>query len=100
MQFGIQVDRDTKDIVRNLQRKQRKLLASNFLGKVLINLLKILFNVENVEQLRKKYPHEKYDAVADETYPSIRGAKKKLREENKIRKWNGEKTKHCQIAFA
>ena len=101
MQFGIQVDRDTvKRYCQKFGRRAKKIAGIEFLGEsVGINLLKILFNVENVEQLRKKYPDEKYDAVADETYPSIRGAKKKMKEENGIRKWNGKKIKRHPDGF-
>jgi hypothetical protein len=34
-----------------------------------VNILKILFGVDDVEELRKQYSQAKYDAVMDETYP-------------------------------
>jgi hypothetical protein len=49
-----------------------------------------MFDVDNVQELRGKYPNELYDSVADETYPRIKGEKKRFDEENKIRKMNRE----------
>ena len=41
-----------------------------------------MFDVDNVQELRGKYPNELYDGVADETYPRIKGEKKRFDEEN------------------
>jgi len=92
LELGIQVDRDT---VRNyaiiFQDKVKKYAGMSVLGKTLgINLLKIMFDVEDTKELKKIYPHKKYDGLADETYPSIKGAKKKFKEENRERKLEGK----------
>ena len=94
MNFGIQVDRDTvKNYSIKFNIKARKIAGIGMFGvNVGVNILKLLFGVENVEQLREEYPEEVYDGVADETYPPIRGAKKKMKQENRIRKWKKEKT--------
>jgi hypothetical protein len=41
-------------------------------------IIKILFGVESVQELRKIHPNPKYDGVMDETYPTVKGAKKAL----------------------
>jgi hypothetical protein len=38
-------------------------------AKIRINILKLLFDVENVKELKEKYPKAKYGSVVDETYP-------------------------------
>jgi len=88
IEMGIQVDRDT---VRNYSirfaEKMSKFAGMEcFDNQVGINLLKAMFDVDNVNELREKHPNELYDGVADETYPRIKGAKKMFDEENKIRK--------------
>jgi len=92
LEHGIQIDRDT---VRNWTIKFgdriKKYAGLRIFDEVAgINLLKVMFDVENVEELKKRFPHEKYDGVADETYPTIKGAKKKFKEINKERKLRGE----------
>jgi hypothetical protein len=69
LEIGIQIDRDT---VRNYAMKFESKIKEYasikcFDNDVGINLLKVMFDVDNVNELRKKYPHEKYDGVADET---------------------------------
>lgn len=90
--YGIQVDEDTcKNYAIKFQEKARKYAKISVLGKdVGINLLKVMFDVENAKELKKKYPHKKLDSVSDETYPTIKGAKKKFEEINKWRKLRGE----------
>ncbi len=92
LEMGIQIDRDT---VRNYAIKFESKIKEYasikcFDNDVGINLLKVMFDVNNIKELRKKYPHEKYDGVADETYPAIKGSKKRFKEENRIRKINKE----------
>lgn len=92
LELGIQVDRDT---VRNyailFEEKVKKYAGMKLFDEVVgINFLKVMFDVENVKELKKKYPEEKYDGVADETYPTIKGAKKKFKEINRERKLRGE----------
>lgn len=92
LEMGIQVDRDT---VRNysikFESKMKKFAGIKcFDNEIGINLLKVMFDVDNVKDLREKYPNELYDGVADETYPRIKGEKKRFDEENKERKMNRE----------
>jgi rubredoxin len=93
MQYGIQVDKDT---IRNYAMRFRD-RAMDYAGipvmddaKIGVNVLKILFDVENVEELRKRYPG-KYDALMDETYPRAKGAKKALVEQRYAKRVTGER---------
>lgn len=92
LELGIQIDRDTvKNYVTKFGEKCKKYASIRvFDTPVGINLLKIMFDVENVNGLKKKFPHEKYDGAADETYPRIKGAKKEFEEKNKERKLEGK----------
>jgi hypothetical protein len=92
LELGIQADRDT---VRNyaliFQKKIKQYAGMKIFDKTLgINLLKVMFDVEDVKELKRKYPHKKYDGLADETFPSIKGAKKKFKEINRERKLEGK----------
>lgn len=95
MAYGIQVDGDTV----NNYAKRFKDVAESISGlkmcgeNIGINMVKILFNVKNVKELKDKYGIKKAESVSDETYPAKKGAKKKLREENMILKQNGERPK-------
>jgi len=53
-------------------------------------VLKILFGVDDVEELREQYPQAKYDAVMDETYPRVKGSKKAIAEERYAKRMSGE----------
>jgi hypothetical protein len=92
LEHGIQLDRDTvRNYNHHFEDKVKKYAGLKILDELAgVNLLKLMFNVDNVSELRKKYPHEKYDGVADETYPAIKGAKKKFKEINKERKLEGK----------
>ena len=88
LELGIQIDRDS---IRNYAIKFKEKINEYASIKLFeqdagINFLKVLFEVNNVKELRRKYPHKKYDAVADETYPAIRSEKKKFKEINQQRK--------------
>ncbi len=94
--LGIQVDRDTiKNYSKIFYERAEKYAGLSLLGANLaINVLKILTGAENVEQLREKLPEvEKgiIPGIADETYPTRKGAKKKQKEENRKRKREGKK---------
>jgi len=93
LELGIQVDRDTiRNYAVKFEGKIKNYAGMKLFDKVAgINLLKVMFDVENVKELKKKFPHKKFDGVADETYPTIKGAKKKFDEINKERKLRGEK---------
>lgn len=92
LDLGIQVDRDTiKNYSLRFEDKIKKYAGMKLFDEVAgVNLLKVMFDVENVKEMRKKFPHEKYDGVADETYPTIKGGKKKFKEINKERKIKGQ----------
>lgn len=92
LENGIQVDRDTiRNYCLKFKAKIEKYAGMELFDKTIgVNLLKVMFDVENVKELRKRFPHKKYDGVADETYPTIKGAKKKFKEINKQRKLEGK----------
>lgn len=92
LEMGIQIDRDTvRNYAIKFERKMRKFAGMKcFDNEIGINLLKAMFDVDNVKELKEKHPNELYDGVADETYPRIKGEKKRFDEENKIRKMNKE----------
>lgn len=96
LQFGIQVDRDTvKRYVKLFGQKAEELAGIGGLGEhVGVNILKLLFGANTVAELREAFPEGTFDAVADETYPAMRGAKKKMRRENKLRTWRGDTPQH------
>lgn len=95
MELGIQVDRGTiENYCKLFWERAEKYAGLSFLGAGLaINVLKILTGVENVEKLREKFPGlgEVVAGVADETYPTKKGAKKRHREENKKREREGKR---------
>lgn len=92
LELGIQVDRDTvRNYTLNFQEKVKQHAGMKIFDKTLgINMLKIMFDVEDVKELKRKYPHKKYDGLADETFPSIKGAKKKFKDANRERKMEGK----------
>jgi len=88
MEFGIQVDRDTiKRYVKLFKKRALDKVGIKFAGMSIgVNILQLLFDEPTVKNLRQKYPDKRFDAVADETYPAVKGAKKELRNENKKKK--------------
>lgn len=92
LELGIQADRDTvRNYALRFQKKIKQYAGMKIFDRTLgINLLKVMFDVENVKELKIKYPHKKYDGLADETFPSIKGAKKKFKEINRERKLEGK----------
>ena len=93
MLYGIQVDGDTvKNYAIRFKKRVESIAGLKFCGENIgINFLKILFDVRDVKELKKKFKLNKVENVSDETYPTKKGAKKKLREENAKRKQKGEK---------
>lgn len=91
-QFGIQVDRDTvKRYVKLFGQKAEELAGIGGMGEhVGVNMLKLLFRADNVAELREAFPEKMFDAVADETYPAMRGAKTEMQRENRRKKWHDE----------
>ena len=92
LELGVQADRDTvRNYALKFQEKIKQHAGMKIFGKTLgINLLKVMFDVEDVKELKRKYPHKKYDGLADETFPSIKGAKKRFKEINRERKLEGK----------
>jgi hypothetical protein len=54
--------------------KKAGILMMDDSAKVGINILKMLFDVEDVKELKEKYPKAKYDSVMHGTYPTKTGA--------------------------
>ncbi len=101
MNYGIQVDRDT---IRNYAIRFRD-RASKYAGipvmddaRIGLNVLKILFGVDTVEELRERYPG-KYDGLVDETYPRVKGAKKALAEQRYVKRATGERQPRFPDSF-
>jgi hypothetical protein len=92
LEYGIQVDEDTcKNYAKKFQDKVKKHAKITIFEKdVGINMIKVMFGVKDAKQLKSKYPHKKFDSVSDETYPTIKGAKKKFDEINRWRKLRGQ----------
>jgi hypothetical protein len=102
LNYGIQVDRDTVRIYAILFRKRAKKFAGIPVmddATIGVNVLKILFGVDDVEELRKQYPQVKYDAVMDETYPRVKGAKSSLAEERYAKTVTGERQSRFPRSF-
>jgi hypothetical protein len=94
MQYGVQVDRDTvKNYALRFRDKATKRAGIPVMddAKIGVNILKMLFDVENVKELKEKYPKAKYDSVMDETYPRKKGAKSALSKQKYNKSVTGEK---------
>jgi hypothetical protein len=81
--MGLQVDRDTVlNYIRLLADKSKEFapLIKNG-GLYGVNLLKILFGVNDVEELKKKFPEVSAESLSDEAYLRKKGALKKILEE-------------------
>ncbi|NCS71614.1 MAG: hypothetical protein GW780_05660, partial [Candidatus Aenigmarchaeota archaeon] len=102
LNFGLQIDRDSvKNYSKMFKDRVSKLAGIKMFDEDIgVNLLKLFFNVNNVQELKKKYPQLKsIESGSDETYPRKKGAKKALKEENKIRKVLGEEEKKYPNGF-
>lgn len=107
--FGIQLDKITIALYCEIFKNKVKEMAGIKMfdtgdesqkNVMAVNFMKLFFNVNNVKELREKHPEIKgLEGVADETYEAKKGAKKKLREENKERKAKGEKEKCYPESF-
>ena len=91
-QWGLQVDRDTiRNYVRRFGRRARSIAGVKIANStVAINLVRLLFDAGDVEELKERMIGEVFQDIADETYPAVKGAKKKLRDENWRRALRGE----------
>jgi len=101
MQYGIQVDKCT---IRNYAMRFHD-RAMKYAGipvmddaKIGVNILRILFGVDSVEELKRRYPG-KYDGVTDETYPRVKGAKKALAEERYAKRVSEERQPRFPDSF-
>jgi hypothetical protein len=102
LNYGIQVDRDTvKNYTKHFKKRIAKLAGIKMFDEDIgVNLLKAFFNVNNVQELKKKYPQIKgIESVSDEVYPAKKGAKEALKEENKVRRLLGEDEKKYPDGF-
>ncbi len=91
--WGLQIDRDTiRSYVRRFGRRARNMAGVRIdTASVAINLVRLLFDAADVEELKTRLPGEVFQDVGDETYPAVKGAKKRLRQENAERALRGEK---------
>ena len=92
-QWGLQIDRDTvRGYVRRFGRRARAMASIRINGvSVGVNLVRLLFDTADVAELRERMPGEVFQDVGDETYPAVKGARKRLREENVERALRGER---------
>lgn len=79
----IQVDRDTvRKYFQRFGERAAQLAGIKVLGEdQAVNVLKLLFGLETVEELKKKHPGLDLDSQGDETFPKKKGALKKYRKE-------------------
>jgi hypothetical protein len=79
----IQVDRDTvRNYFKRFGERSAQLAGIKVFGEdQAVNVLKLLFGLETVEDLKKKYPGLSLTTQADETYPAKKGALKRFRQE-------------------
>lgn len=91
-QWGLQIDRDTVRVyVRRFGRRARAMASIRINGvSVGVNLVRLLFDTADVAELGARLPEEVFQDVGDETYPAVKGARKRLREENVERALRGE----------
>jgi len=91
-QWGLQIDRDTvRGYVRRFRARARNMAGIRIdTTSVAINLVRLLFDAKDVEELKTRMPWEVFQDAADETYPAIKGAKKRMRDENTDRTLKGE----------
>lgn len=91
-QWGLQIDRDTvRSYVRRFRARARGMAGVRIdTNCVAVNLVRLLFDAVDVEELKTRMPWEVFQDVADETYPAVKGAKRRLRDENVERALRGE----------
>lgn len=91
-QWGLQIDRDTvRSYVRRFRARARSMAGIRIdTNSVAVNLVRLLYDVADVEKLKERMPGEVFQDVADETYPAVKGARKRLRDENTERALHGQ----------
>ncbi|MBM4248560.1 MAG: hypothetical protein FJ149_03850, partial [Euryarchaeota archaeon] len=79
----IQVDRDTvRNYFKRFGERSAQLAGIKVFGEdQAVNVLKLLFGLETVEDLKRKYPGMRLTTESDETYPAKKGALKRYRQE-------------------
>jgi hypothetical protein len=79
----IQVDRDTvRNYFKRFGERSAQLAGIKVFGEdQAVNVLKLLFGLETVDDLKRKYPGMRLTTQADETYPAKKGSLKKFRQE-------------------
>ena len=92
MMYGLQIDRDTVGNYAHRFVDRAKEMAGIRVdtSSIAINLVRLLFDARDVEELKERFPGELFQDTGDETYPAIKGAKKRMREENTERALRGE----------
>lgn len=92
LELGIQVDRDTvkRWVKKYKNRAMMNAGSEKGMSYSSINLLKLLYDAENMKKLEFA-PKVPLSGSADETYASIKGAKTRLRKENRKRRRAGLK---------
>lgn len=91
--FGVQVDRDTvRRYTQLFEEKLEEFAGIKLMGESLgVNFVKALFECGTIEELKEEHEGEFFESCHDETYPSKKGAKKQMKEENTERKAEGKK---------
>jgi len=95
MDYGIQVDIQTiRRYAISFGKNAAMKAPLKFVGQdaaLGANLVKLLFDRDDVEGLMQEHPDGKLDAAADETYPSVKGSRKEHAEDNRTKRALGEK---------
>ncbi|KXB00677.1 hypothetical protein AKJ41_03860 [candidate division MSBL1 archaeon SCGC-AAA259O05] len=56
-----------------------------------VNFASALFKCRSIGELKEECGEEFFETCSDETYPAKKGAKREMKEENRMRKLEGEK---------
>jgi hypothetical protein len=97
----IQVDRDTvRNYFKRFGERSAQLAGIKVYGEdQAVNVLKLLFGIETIEDLKKKYPGMNLTTEGDETYPAKKGALKRYRQELARCRRTGEKPSDYPESF-
>jgi len=97
----IQVDRDTvRNYFKLFGERSAQLAGIKVYGEdQAVNVLKLLFGLETIEDLKKKYPGMRLTTEGDETYPAKKGALKQFRKELARCRKTGEKPSDYPESF-
>jgi len=97
----IQVDRDTvRNYFKRFGERSAQLAGIKVFGEdQAVNVLKLLFGLETVEDLKRRYPGMSVTTEADETYPAKKGALKSFRQELARCRRTGDKPSEYPESF-